>query len=156
MLLNLLWFIIIYFPMAMKFIIDPIPLIGKLTIFIIQFSPSIHLIVFPLSIIMTPILIIKLPSSSSYSIQFEPLILRTGLILLFDILKILRRRFGWSIVWWSFLVLLLAWFLLYGSWSVLGHLYPFYSMIGGTLLMISVYINLWLSIRLLKLMRVII
>ncbi len=86
--LKLQGVIVVYFSESMELILAPVSLIRKFPAFIVKFPPSVHLVVPPLSLIITSILIEEFSMPISLCIQFVPFITRTSLILFNHVLMI--------------------------------------------------------------------
>lgn len=80
--------VIIDFSKPMELILTPVSFISQFPTLIEKFSPSIHLITFPLPLIIPPILIKELTMAIPLAIQLIPFIFRARLILLHNILMI--------------------------------------------------------------------
>lgn len=87
--------IIVDLPVTVEFIMSPISLISQLSTFIEEFAPSMHLIIFPLPIIVASILIKELAPPISDIILFISFILASCFILLDNKFHLLRRLVLW-------------------------------------------------------------
>ena len=72
----------------MKLVVCPVSFVCQLPSLIEKLSPSMHLIFFPLSIIISSVLIKKLASAMPQSILFKPFISTSSFILLYNKLDI--------------------------------------------------------------------
>lgn len=82
--------VIVDFPVPMELVICPVTLVGQLAPLVVEFAPSMHLIVLPLPVIVASILIVELPSTIPYSIFLVPFIPTATLILLHQKLVFMR------------------------------------------------------------------
>ena len=106
------WIFIIKCSLAMELVFNPLTFVSLLIRLIIKGSLSIHFVLFPISIIATTILIIKLPFALSHSIKFVSLVSAAKFKEFFNKLRLLLlisflRYWFWLIYNFLFLKLLL-------------------------------------------------
>jgi hypothetical protein len=82
-----LWIVIEDFASAMELVILPIALIGYLTILVVKFSETIHLILFPFTFIIPTIFVVKFSETMPHSVKFIAFVPTTLLILFVAILR---------------------------------------------------------------------
>ena len=102
--------VIVNFSESMKFILTPISLISEFSSFIEKFAPTIHFIVFPLTFVVTSVLVEEFTMAISLSIEFVALVPGASLILLNNVLMIWEINGVLSISdsWWRILRVLIS------------------------------------------------
>lgn len=74
--------IVVYLTVAMELVVCPVALVGELTALVVQFTPPVHLVTFPLAIVVAAVLVEKFATTMPQPILLEPLVLAPSLILL--------------------------------------------------------------------------
>jgi hypothetical protein len=80
------WIIVVDFSESIKLVLRPVPLIGQLSPFIVQPAESIHLVIFPLSLVVPSILIIKFSPAVAHAAALEAFVSTSSFIFFDDVL----------------------------------------------------------------------